>query len=54
MFSLIISQIHYKDEIFSEVIKTNDVVYGNAPDILFDGPFEVIKKYLFIFEGILN
>ena len=40
MFSFIISQTRYKDEIFSEVIKTNDVVYGNAPDIPFDGAFE--------------
>ena len=54
MFSFIISQTRYKDEIFSELIKTNNVVYGNAPDIPFDGAFEVMKKYLFIFEGILN
>ena len=54
MFSFIISQIRYKDETFSELIKTNDVVYGNAPDIPFDGAFKVMKKYLFIFEGILN
>ena len=40
MFSFIISQTRYKDEIFSEVIKTDDVVYGNAPDIPFDGAFE--------------
>ena len=40
MFSFIISQTRYKDEIFSEVIKTEDVVYGNAPDIPFDGAFE--------------
>ena len=40
MFSFIICQTRYKDEIFSEVIKTEDVVYGNAPDIPFDGAFE--------------
>ena len=40
MFSFIIAQTRYKDEIFSEVIKTEDVVYGNAPDIPFDGAFE--------------
>ena len=40
MFSFIISQTRYKDEIFSEVMKTEDVVYGNAPDIPFDGAFE--------------
>ena len=40
MFSFIIAQTRYKEEIFSEVIKTEDVVYGNAPDIPFDGAFE--------------
>ena len=40
MFSIVICQTRYKDEIFSEVIKTEDVVYGNAPDIPFDGAFE--------------
>ena len=40
MFSFIISQTRYKDEIFSEVIKTEDVVYGNAPDIPFNFAFE--------------
>mgnify|MGYP001168248898 FL=1 len=40
MFSFTRSQTRYKDEIFSEVIKTEDVVYGNAPDIPFDGAFE--------------
>ena len=34
------SQLRYKQEVFSEVIKTEDVVYGNAPDIPFDGAFE--------------
>ena len=34
------SQIRYKQEVFNEVIKTEDVVYGNAPDIPFDGAFE--------------
>ena len=29
IFSFINSQTRYKDEIFSEVIKTEDVVYGN-------------------------
>ena len=40
MFSFIISQTRYIDEIFSEVIKTEDVVYGNAPDIPFNFAFE--------------
>ena len=40
MFSFVICQTRYKDEIFSEVIKTEDVIYGNAPDIPFDGAFE--------------
>ena len=40
MFSFIVSQTRYKDEIFSEVIKTEDVVYGNAPDIPFNFAFE--------------
>ena len=39
-FSFPYSQLRYKQEIFSEVIKTEDVVYGNAPDIPFDGAFE--------------
>ena len=56
MFSFIISQTRYKDEIFSEVIKTNDVVYGNAPDIPFDGAFEWftedIDLTMDIYEGV--
>ena len=40
MFFFIIAQTRYKEEIFSEVIKTEDVVYGNAPDIPLDGAFE--------------
>ena len=40
MFSFVISQTRYIDEIFSEVIKTEDVVYGNAPDIPFNFAFE--------------
>ena len=38
--SFIKAQTRYKEEIFSEVIKTEDVVSGNAPDIPFDGAFE--------------
>ena len=40
MFSFLISQTRYIDEIFSEVIKTEDVVYGNTPDIPFNFAFE--------------
>ena len=34
------SQTRYKDEIFSDVIKTEDVVYGNALDIPFNFAWE--------------
>ena len=34
------SQMRYRDTIFSEVIKTEDVIYGNAPDL----------PFLFLFE----
>ena len=40
VFSFAFSQIRYKDEIFSEVIKTEDVVYANAPDLPFNFAFE--------------
>ena len=41
LFSLLFSQdIRYLDEIFDEVIKTEDVVYGNAPDLPFIFLFE--------------
>jgi len=40
IFSYTNAQTRYKDEIFSEVIKTEDVVYGNAPDIPFNFAFE--------------
>ena len=39
-FSFTFSQVRYKQEVFSEVIKTEDVVYGNAPDIPFNFAFE--------------
>ena len=37
IYSFANAQTRYKDEIFSEVIKTEDVVYGNAPDIPLNG-----------------
>lgn len=40
VFSFAFSQTRYKDEIFSEVIKTEDVVYANAPDLPFNFAFE--------------
>ena len=40
IFSYIISQTRYLDEIFDEVTKTEDVVYGNAPDLPFIFLFE--------------
>ena len=40
IFSFTSSQTRYKDEIFSDVIKTEDVVYGNAPDIPFNFAWE--------------
>ena len=39
-FSIIYSQTRYKDEIFSEIVKEEDVVYGNAPDLPFIFVFE--------------
>ena len=40
-FSLLISQeIRYLDEVFDNVNKTEDVVYGNAPDLPFIFLFE--------------
>ena len=39
-FSIIYSQTRYKDEIFSEIVKTENVVYGNAPDLPFIFVFE--------------
>jgi len=35
IFSYLISQTRYLDEIFDEVTITEDVVYGNAPDLPF-------------------
>ena len=36
LLSLLSSQdIRYLDEVFDEVIKTEDVIYGNAPDLPF-------------------
>ena len=40
IFSFIKSQTRYKNEIFNEVIKTENVVYGNAPDLPFIFGFE--------------
>ena len=39
-YSLLYSQIRYKNEIFGQVIKTENVVYGNAPDLPFIFLFE--------------
>ncbi|MBT6778066.1 hypothetical protein HOA87_08805, partial [bacterium] len=39
-FAQITAQTRYKNEIFSEVLKTEDVVYGNAPDLPFIFGFE--------------
>ena len=36
----ILSQVRYLDEIFDNVIKTEDIVYGNAPDLPFWFLFE--------------
>ena len=40
IFSQIQAQTRYKNEIFSEILKTEDVVYGNAPDLPFIFGFE--------------
>jgi len=41
LLSLLFSQdIRYLDEVFDEVIKTEDVIYGNAPDLPFIFLFE--------------
>ena len=40
IFSYVESQTRYIDEIFGEVTKTEDVIYGNAPDL----------PFLFLFE----
>ena len=41
IYSLLISQeVRYLDEVFNEVHKTEDVVYGNAPDLPFIFLFE--------------
>ena len=40
-FSLMLSQnVRYLDEVFEEVLITEDVVYGNAPDLPFIFLFE--------------
>jgi len=45
LFSLFLTQeIRYLDEVFDDVIKTEDVVYGNAPDL----------PFLFFFEWNTN
>ena len=40
IFSYVESQTRYIDEIFEEVTKTEDVIYGNAPDLPFVFLFE--------------
>ncbi|MDC0631051.1 sodium-dependent transporter [Candidatus Marinimicrobia bacterium] len=40
LFSFITGQMRYQNEIFDEVLKTENVVYGNAPDL----------PYIFLFE----
>ncbi len=40
LFSYLKSQTRYLDEVFDEVIKTEDIVYGNAPDLPFIFLFE--------------
>ena len=35
IFSYSISQTRYLDEVFDEVTKTEDIIYGNAPDLPF-------------------
>ena len=41
LLSLLCSQdIRYLDEVFDEVVKTEDVIYGNAPDLPFIFLFE--------------
>jgi len=40
IFSYVESQTRYIDEIFGEVTKTEDVIYGNAPDLPFVFLFE--------------
>ena len=38
--SILHSQMRYKSEIFDNYVKTEDVVYGNAPDLPFIFGFE--------------
>ena len=40
LFSFISGQMRYQNEIFDEVLKTENVVYGNAPDLPFIFLFE--------------
>ncbi len=40
IYSFANSQLRYKHEIFPEVNKTEDVIYGNAPDLPFNFAFE--------------
>ena len=39
-YSFLYGQIRYQNEIFNEVIKTENVIYGNAPDLPFIFLFE--------------
>ena len=40
LYSILYSQLRYKNEIFDSYVKTEDVVYGNAPDLPFIFGFE--------------
>ena len=40
LFTFISGQMRYQNEIFDEVLKTENVVYGNAPDLPFIFLFE--------------
>ena len=40
LYSMIFTQTRYLDEVFDSVIKTEDIIYGNAPDLPFIFLFE--------------
>ena len=40
LYSMIFTQTRYIDEVFDSVIKTEDIIYGNAPDLPFIFLFE--------------
>jgi len=57
LFSFLLSQdIRYIDEVFDEVIKTEDVIYGNAPDLpfifLFEWNTQDIDLHMDIYEPL--